>query len=78
MVEVDLWIFILLVVGTYLNFIQYVSLHSKMKFNTKQGNMNGLVVSTGFTQIASDITNLTNKVERLESIYEYSQQKKKS
>jgi len=78
MIEVDLWVFILLCVGTYVNFLQYVSLSSKLKANIKQDNVNGMIVSKGFNEIAQDIDHLTSKIDKLEAIYEYKEEKSKN
>ena len=52
MIEVPLWIFILICIATYVNVLQYLSLSSKLKRNIKQDNVNGLIVSKGFDEIA--------------------------
>ena len=76
MIEVDLWVFILICVATYVNFLQYVSLSSKLKANIKQDNVNGMIVSKGFNEIAQDIDHLTTKIDKLEMIYEYKEKSK--
>ena len=76
MIEVDLWVFILICVATYVNFLQYVSLSSKLKANIKQDNVNGMIVSKGFDEIANDINHLTIKLDKLEAIYEYKEKSK--
>ena len=78
MIEVELWVFILICIGTYLNFIQYVNLSSKLKQNIRQDNVNGMIVSKGFNEIAHDIDNLTSKIDKLEAIYEYKEEKSKN
>jgi len=76
MIEVPLWIFILICVATYVNVLQYLSLSSKLKRNIKQDNVNGMIVSKGFDEIAHDIDDLASKIDKLEAIYEYENSKK--
>ena len=76
MIEVDLWVFVLICAATYVNFLQYVSLSSKLKANIKQDNVNGMIVSKGFDEIANDINHLTIKLDKLEAIYEYKEKSK--
>ena len=76
MIEVPLWIFILICIATYVNVLQYLSLSSKLKRNIKQDNVNGLIVSKGFDEIAHDMDHLESKIDKLEAIYEYQQNKK--
>ena len=75
MIEVPLWIFILICIATYVNVLQYLSLSSKLKRNIKQDNVNGLIVSKGFDEIAQDMDELYSKIDRLEAIHEYKEGK---
>ena len=76
MIEVPLWIFILICIATYINFIQYINLAKRLKENIRQDNVNGIIVSKGFDEIANDMDDLSQKVERLEVIHEYNENKK--
>jgi hypothetical protein len=76
MIEVPLWIFILICIATYINFIQYINLAKRLKENIRQDNINGMIVSKGFDEIANDMDDLSQKVERLEVIHEYNENKK--
>ena len=76
MIEVPLWIFILICVATYINVLQYIVLSGKLKRNIKQDNVNGMIVSKGFDEIAHDMDELYSKIDRLESIHEYEKNKK--
>jgi|TARA_R110000851_G_scaffold264855_1_gene417450 tetrahydromethanopterin S-methyltransferase subunit B len=76
MIEVPLWIFILICIATYINFIQYINLAKRLKENIRQDNVNGMIVSKGFDEIANDMDDLSQKVERLEVIHEYNENKK--
>ena len=76
MIEVPLWIFILICIATYINFIQYINLAKRLKENIRQDNVNGMIVSKGFDEIANDMDDLSQKVERLEVIHEYNESKK--
>ena len=69
MIEVPLWIFILICIATYINFIQYINLAKRLKENIRQDNVNGMIVSKGFDEIANDMDDLSQKVERLEVIH---------
>jgi hypothetical protein len=75
MIEVPLWIFVLICIATYVNVLQYLSLSSKLKRNIKQDNVNGMIVSKGFDEIAHDIDDLASKIDKLEAIYEYKESK---
>ena len=75
MIEVPLWIFILICVATYVNVLQYLSLSSKLKRNIKQDNVNGMIVSKGFDEIAQDMDELYSKIDRLEAVHEYKEGK---
>tara|TARA_R110000803_G_scaffold134861_1_gene201852 strand:+ start:275 stop:505 length:231 start_codon:yes stop_codon:yes gene_type:complete len=76
MIEVPLWVFILICIATYINFIQYINLAKRLKENIRQDNVNGIIVSKGFDEIANDMDDLSQKVERLEVIHEYNENKK--
>lgn len=76
MIEVPLYIFILICVATYVNVLQYLSLSSKLKKNIKQDNVNGMIVSKGFDEIAQDMDELYSKIDKLEAIHEYKENKK--
>lgn len=76
MIEVPLYIFILICVATYVNVLQYLSLSSKLKKNIKQDNVNGMIVSKGFDEIAQDMDELYSKIDKLEAIHEYKESKK--
>ena len=76
MIEVPLWVFILICIATYINFIQYINLAKRLKENIRQDNVNGMIVSKGFDEIANDMDDLSQKVERLEVIHEYNENKK--
>ena len=75
MIEVPLWIFVLICVATYVNVLQYLSLSSKLKRNIKQDNVNGMIVSKGFDEIAHDMDELYSKIDRLEAVHEYKEGK---
>ena len=45
MIEVPLWIFVLICIATYINFLQLISLASKLKKNNVQDIINGQIVS---------------------------------
>ena len=75
MIEVPLWIFVLICVATYVNVLQYLSLSSKLKRNIKQDNVNGMIVSKGFDEIAQDMDELYSKIDRLEAVHEYKEGK---
>ena len=76
MIEVPLWIFVMICIATYINVLQYLSLSSKLKINIKQDNVNGMIVSKGFDEIAHDMDELYRKIDKLESIHEYEKNKK--
>jgi tetrahydromethanopterin S-methyltransferase subunit B len=76
MIEVPLWIFVMICIATYVNVLQYLSLSSKLKTNIKQDNVNGMIVSKGFDEIAQDMDELYSKIDKLESIHEYEKNKK--
>ena len=71
MIEVPLWIFVLICIATYINFLQYIVLSGKLKRNIKQDNVNGMIVSKGFDEIAQDMDELYNKIDKLEAINDY-------
>ena len=75
MIEVPLWIFVLICIATYINVLQYIVLSGKLKRNIKQDNVNGMIVSKGFDEIANDMEELYSKIDRLESIHEYKESK---
>ena len=75
MIEEPLWIFILICIATYINVLQYIVLSGKLKRNIKQDNVNGMIVSKGFDEIAHDMDELYSKIDRLESIHEYKESK---
>jgi hypothetical protein len=76
MIEVPLWIFVLICIATYINFLQLLSLASKLKKNNVQDMINGQIVSKGFDDIANDMDDLVRKVDKLEAIHEYRESKK--
>lgn len=76
MIEVPLWIFILICIATYINVLQYIVLSGKLKRNIKQDNVNGMIVSKGFDEIAQDMDELYSKIDKLEAIHEYKESKK--
>lgn len=76
MIEVPLWIFVLICIATYINFLQFIVLSGKLKRNITQDNVNGMIVSKGFDEIAQDMDMLTSKIEKLEVINEYKESKK--
>ena len=71
MIEVPLWIFVLICIATYINFLQYIVLSGKLKRNIKQDNVNGMIVSKGFDEIAQDMDELYSKIDKLEAINDY-------
>ena len=71
MIEVPLWIFVLICIATYINVLQYIVLSGKLKRNIKQDNVNGMIVSKGFDEIAEDMDELYNKIDKLEAINDY-------
>ena len=71
MIEVPLWIFVLICIATYINVLQYIVLSGKLKRNIKQDNVNGMIVSKGFDEIAQDMDELYSKIDKLEAIHEY-------
>jgi uncharacterized ion transporter superfamily protein YfcC len=75
MIEVPLWIFILICIATYINVLQYIVLSGKLKRNIKQDNVNGMIVSKGFDEIAHDMDELYSKIDRLEAVHEYKEGK---
>jgi len=75
MIEVPLWIFVLICIATYINVLQYIVLSGKLKRNIKQDNVNGMIVSKGFDEIAQDIDELYSKIDKLEAIHEYKEGK---
>ena len=76
MIEVPLWIFVLICIATYINVLQYIVLSGKLKRNIKQDNVNGMIVSKGFDEIAQDMDELYSKIDKLEAIHEYKEGKK--
>ena len=76
MIEVPLWIFVMICIATYINVLQYIVLSGKLKRNIKQDNVNGMIVSKGFDEIAQDMDELYSKIDRLEAIHEYKESKK--
>jgi len=76
MIEVPLWIFILICIATYINVLQYIVLSGRLKRNIKQDNLNGMIVSKGFDEIAQDMDELYSKIDKLEAIHEYKESKK--
>tara|TARA_B100000780_G_C21082469_1_gene435984 strand:- start:937 stop:1167 length:231 start_codon:yes stop_codon:yes gene_type:complete len=76
MIEVPLWIFVLICIATYVNVLQYLTLALRLKRNITQDNVNGMIVSKGFDEIAQDMDLLTSKIEKLEVINEYKESKK--
>lgn len=76
MIEVPLWIFVMICIATYINVLQYIVLSDKLKINIKQDNVNGMIVSKGFDEIAQDMDELYSKIDKLESIHEYEKNKK--
>ena len=76
MIEVPLWIFVLICIATYINVLQYIVLSGKLKRNIKQDNVNGMIVSKGFDEIAQDMDELYSKIDKLEAIHEYEKGKK--
>ena len=76
MIEVPLYVFILICIATYINFLQFIVLSGKLKRNITQDNVNGMIVSKGFDEIAQDMDMLTSKIEKLEVINEYKESKK--
>ena len=76
MIEVPLWIFVLICIATYNNVLQYIVLSGKLKRNIKQDNVNGMIVSKGFDEIANDMDELYSKIDKLEAIHEYEKSKK--
>ena len=75
MIEVPLWIFVLICIATYVNVLQYIVLSGKLKRNIKQDNVNGMIVSKGFDEIANDMDELYSKIDKLEAIHEYKEGK---
>ena len=75
MIEVPLWIFVLICIATYINVLQYIVLLGKLKRNIKQDNVNGMIVSKGFDEIAQDMDELYSKIDKLEAIHEYKEGK---
>ena len=75
MIEVPLWIFVLICIATYINVLQYIVLSGKLKRNIKQDNVNGMIVSKGFDEIANDMDELYSKIDKLEAIHEYKEGK---
>lgn len=75
MIEVPLWIFVLICIATYINVLQYIVLSGKLKRNIKQDNVNGMIVSKGFDEIAHDMDELYSKIDKLEAIHEYKEDK---
>ena len=75
MIEVPLWIFVLICIATYINVLQYIVLSGKLKRNIKQDNVNGMIVSKGFDEIAHDMDELYSKIDKLEAIHEYKEGK---
>jgi len=76
MIEVPFWIFVLICIATYVNVLQYLTLALRLKRNITQDNVNGMIVSKGFDEIAQDMDMLTSKIEKLEVINEYKESKK--
>lgn len=76
MIEVPLWIFVMICIATYINVLQYIVLSGKLKRNIKQDNVNGMIVSKGFDEIAQDMDELYSKIDKLEAIHEYEKSKK--
>jgi len=76
MIEVPLWIFVMICIATYINVLQYIVLSGKLKRNIKQDNVNGMIVSKGFDEIAQDMDELYSKIDKMESIHEYEKSKK--
>jgi len=76
MIEVPLWIFVMICIATYINVLQYIVLSGKLKRNIKQDNVNGMIVSKGFDEIAQDMDELYSKIDKLEAIHEYKESKK--
>ena len=76
MIEVPLWIFVTICIGTYINVLQYIVLSGKLKRNIKQDNVNGMIVSKGFDEISQDMDELYSKIDKLEAIHEYKEGKK--
>ena len=76
MIEVPLWIFVMICIATYINVLQYIVLSGKLKRNIKQDNLNGMIVSKGFDEIAQDMDELYSKIDKLEAIHEYKESKK--
>ena len=76
MIEVPLWIFVMICIATYINVLQYIVLSGKLKRNIKQDNVNGMIVSKGFDEIAQDMDELYSKIDKLEAIHEYEKGKK--
>ena len=75
MIEVPLWIFVLICIATYINVLQYIVLSGKLKRNIKQDNVNGMIVSKGFDEIAHDMDELYSKIDKLEAVHEYKEGK---
>ena len=75
MIEVPLWIFVLICIATYINVLQYIVLSGKLKRNIKQDNVNGMILSKGFDEIAHDMDELYSKIDKLEAIHEYKEGK---
>ena len=71
MIEVPLWIFVMICIATYINVLQYIVLSGKLKRNIKQDNVNGMIVSKGFDEIAQDMDELYSKIDKLEAINDY-------
>ena len=76
MIEVPLYVFILICIATYINVLQFIVLSAKLKRNIKQDNVNGMIVSKGFDEIAQDMDELYSKIDKLEAIHEYKENKK--
>ena len=76
MIDLPLWIFILICIATYINVLQYIVLSGRLKRNIKQDNLNGMIVSKGFDEIAQDMDELYSKIDKLEAIHEYKESKK--
>ena len=71
MIEVPLWIFVLICIATYINFLQLISLSGKLKKNNIQDIINGQTVNKGFDEIAQDMDELYSKIDKLEAINDY-------
>ncbi len=71
MIEVPLWIFVMICIATYINVLQYIVLSGKLKRNIKQDNVNGMIVSKGFDEIAQDMDELYSKIDKMEASHDY-------